>query len=116
MWIETMYILYYCIHHYDCYAAYVEIMLHVSSVSHNYILPVYLKLRAGSDNLHEFLHLPFLLSETLSQLHGTGLYFKKSLGGSKGVLEKFPNIEEQIQIRKFAQHIFITDIIIHDTF
>ena len=49
MWIETMYILYYCIHHYDCYAAYVEIMLHVSSVSHNYILPVYLELRAGSN-------------------------------------------------------------------
>ena len=70
-------------------------------------------------NLHEFLRLPFLLSETLSQLHGTGLYFKKSLGGSKGVLEKFPNIEEQIQIRKFAQHIFKTDMIIRliqDTF
>ena len=66
--------------------------------------------------MHGFLHLPFLLSETLSQLHGTGLYFKKSLGGSKGVLEKFPNIEEQIQIRKFAQHIFKTDIIIQDTF
>ena len=42
------------------------------------------------------------IAETLSQLHGTGLYFKKSLGGNKGVLEKFPNIEEQIQIRKLA--------------
>ena len=41
--------------------------------------------------------------ETLSQLHGTGLFFKNSLGGSKEVLQKFPNIEEQIQIRKFAQ-------------
>ena len=41
-----------------------------------------------------------LFLETLSQLHGTGLHFKKSLGGSKGVLERFPEIQEQIQIRK----------------
>merc|ERR1711892_1594243 len=32
--------------------------------------------------------------ETLSQLHGTGLHFKKSLGGNKGVLEHFPKLEE----------------------
>merc|ERR1711892_637776 len=37
--------------------------------------------------------------ETLSQLRGTGLHFKKSLGGNQGVLEQFPKIEEQIQIK-----------------
>ena len=46
--------------------------------------------------------------ETLSQLHGTGLHFKKSLGGNKGVLERFPKIEEQIQIKVIS--IFDNDI------
>ena len=43
--------------------------------------------------------------ETLSQLHGTGLHFKKSLGGNKGVLERFPKIEEQIQIKVIIRFI-----------
>merc|ERR1711892_860325 len=42
--------------------------------------------------------------ETLSQLHGTGLHFKKSLGGNKGVLEQFPKIEEQIQIKDILKN------------
>ena len=48
-----------------------------------------------------------LFLETLSQLHGTGLHFKKSLGGSKGVLERFPEIQEQIQIRKQCPETFM---------
>merc|ERR1711892_1010703 len=42
--------------------------------------------------------------ETLSQLHGTGLHFKKSLDGNKGVLERFPKIEEQIQIKDILKN------------
>ena len=30
--------------------------------------------------------------------------YKKSLGGNKGVLDKFPNIEEQIQISVSCYH------------
>merc|ERR1712106_935303 len=42
--------------------------------------------------------------ETLSQLHGTGLHFKKSLDGNKGVLDRFPKIEEQIQIKDILKN------------
>lgn len=37
--------------------------------------------------------------ETLAQLHGTGLCYKKSIGGNAGVLKNFPNIEEQVQVK-----------------
>jgi hypothetical protein len=37
--------------------------------------------------------------ETLSQLHGTGLAFKRSVGGHKEILKLFPELEEQIQIK-----------------
>ena len=32
------------------------------------------------------------------QLHGTGLHYKTHVGGRQGVLQKFPHIEEQIQV------------------
>jgi hypothetical protein len=37
--------------------------------------------------------------ETLAQLHGTGLAFKKSVGGHKEILKLFPALEEQIQVK-----------------
>lgn len=37
--------------------------------------------------------------ETLAQLHGTGLAYKQHLGGNQAVLDRFPSIEEQIQIK-----------------
>jgi len=39
--------------------------------------------------------------ETLAQLHGTGLAFKKSVGGNKEILKLFPDLEEQIQIKVY---------------
>ena len=33
------------------------------------------------------------------QLHGTGLHYKTHVGGRQGVLQKFPHIEEQIQVQ-----------------
>ena len=48
--------------------------------------------RGGQDYLKSTL-------ETLAQLHGTGLHYKRDLGGRQGVLERFPKIEEQIQIQ-----------------
>ena len=48
--------------------------------------------RGGQDYLKSTL-------ETLAQLHGTGLHYKRAQGGREGVLERFPKIEEQIQIQ-----------------
>jgi hypothetical protein len=39
--------------------------------------------------------------ETLAQLHGTGLAFKKSVGGNKEILKLFPDLEEHIQIKVY---------------
>ena len=37
--------------------------------------------------------------ECLAQLHGTGLAYKLHVGGSSKIMEKFPHMEEQAQLK-----------------
>ena len=37
--------------------------------------------------------------ECLAQLHGTGIAFKVNIGGTEEVLRRFPDMEEQAQIK-----------------
>ena len=37
--------------------------------------------------------------ECLAQLHGTGLAYKLHVGGASKIMEKFPHMEEQAQIK-----------------
>ena len=37
--------------------------------------------------------------ECLAQLHGTGLAYKLHVGGTDKILQQFPNMEEQAQIK-----------------
>ena len=37
--------------------------------------------------------------ECLAQLHGTGVAYKLHLGGADKIMEKFPKMEEQAQIK-----------------
>jgi hypothetical protein len=41
--------------------------------------------------------------ECLSQLHGTGFAYKKSSGGKKNLLEEFPKLEVQMQLKDLIE-------------
>ena len=47
--------------------------------------------------------------ECLAQLHGTGIAYKLFLGGKKELLEEFPDMQEQAQIKvRLAYCSFLT--------
>ena len=49
-------------------------------------------------SLHFLQHMKSVL-ECLSQLHGTGFAYKKSAGGKQRLLQEFPKLEVQIQLK-----------------
>ena len=49
--------------------------------------------------------------ECLAQLHGTGIAYKLHLGGAEKIMEKFPKMEEQAQIKGALEHTILSSFL-----